>query len=74
MTGSKTADYLIFVVTALMLLIANIMLVCDVLTVEFTLLIVLVWYVSISILERLALKRQVRALQKLCNEQYYTKG
>ncbi len=74
MTGSKTADYLIFAVTALMLLIANIMLVYDVLTVEFTLLIALVWYVSISILERVALKRQVRALQKLCDEQYYTKG
>ena len=74
MTGSKTADYLIFTVTALMLLIANIMLVYDVLTVEFTLLIVLVWYVSISILERVALKRQVRALQKICDEQYYRKG
>ncbi len=74
MTGSKTADYLIFAVTALMLLIANIMLVYDVLTVEFTLLIVLVWYVSISMLDRMALKRQVRALQKLCDEQYYMKG
>ncbi len=74
MTGSKTADYLIFAVTALMLLIANIMLVYDVLTVEFTLLIVLVWYVSISILERVALKRQVRELRKLCDEQYYRKG
>ena len=74
MTGSKTADYLIFAVTALMLLVANIMLVYDVLTVEFTLLIVLVWYVSISIFERVALKRQVRALQKLCDEQYYMKG
>lgn len=74
MTGSKTADYLIFAVTALMLLIANIMLVYDVLTVEFTLLIVLVWYISISILERVALKRQVRALQKICDEQYYMKG
>ena len=74
MTGSKTADYLIFAVTALMLLVANIMLVYDVLTVEFTLLIVLVWYVSISILERVALKRRVRALQKICDEQYYMKG
>lgn len=74
MTGSKTADYLIFAVTVLMLLVANIMLVYAVLTVEFTLLIVLVWYVSISILERVALKRQVRALQKLCDEQYYMKG
>lgn len=74
MTGSKTADYLILAVTVLMLLIANIMLVYDVLTVEFTLLIVLVWYVSISIFERVALKRQVRALQKLCDEQYYMKG
>lgn len=74
MTGSKTADYLIFAVTALMLLIANIMLVYDVLTVVSTLLIVLVWYVSISILERVALKRQVRALQKICDEQYYMKG
>ena len=74
MTGSKTADYLIFAVTALMLLIANIMLVYDVLTVVSTLLIVLVWYVSISILERVALKRQVRALQKICDEQYYRKG
>ena len=74
MTGSKTADYLILAVTVIMLLIANIMLVYDVLTVEFTLLIVLVWYVSISIFERVALKRQVRALQKLCDEQYYMKG
>jgi len=74
MTGSKTADYLIFAVTALMLLVANIMLVYDVLTVVSTLLIVLVWYVSISILERVALKRQVRALQKICDEQYYMKG
>ena len=74
MTGSKTADYLILAVTVLMLMIANIMLVYDVLTVEFTLLIVLVWYVSISIFERVALKRQVRALQKLCDEQYYMKG
>ena len=74
MTGSKTADYLIFAVTALMLLIANIMLVYDVLTVVSTLLIVLVWYVSVSILERVALKRQVRALQKICDEQYYRKG
>lgn len=74
MTGSKTADYLIFAVTAFMLLIANIMLVYDVLTVEFILLIVLVWYMSISILERTALKRQVRALQKICDEQYYRKG
>lgn len=74
MTGSKTVDYLIFAVTALMLLIANIMLVYDVLTVVPTLLIVLVWYVSISILERVALKRQVKALQKLCDEQYYMKG
>ena len=74
MTGSKTADYLILAVTVLMLLIANIMLVYDVLTVEFTLLIVLVWYVSISILERVALKRQVRALQKICDEQYFMKG
>ena len=74
MTGSKTADYLILAVTVLMLLIANIMLVYDVLTVEFTLLIVLVWYVSISKFERVALKRQVRALQKICDEQYYMKG
>ena len=74
MTGSKTADYLIFAVTALMLLVANIMLVYDVLTVVSTLLIVLVWYVSVSILERVALKRQVRALQKICDEQYYRKG
>jgi len=74
MTGSKTADYLIFAVTALMLLIANIMLVYDVLTVEFTLLIVLVWYVSISVIERMALNRQVSVLQKLYNEQYYRKG
>ena len=74
MTGSKTADYLILAVTVLMLLIANIMLVYDVLTVEFTLLIVLVWYVSISIFERVALKRQVRALQKIFDEQYYRKG
>ena len=74
MTGSKTADYLILAVTVIMLLIANIMLVYDVLTVEFTLLIVLVWYVSICIFERVALKRQVRALQKLCDEQYYMKG
>lgn len=74
MTGSKTADCLIFAVTALMLLIANIMIVYDVLTVEFILLIVLVWYMSISILERTALKRQVRALQKICDEQYYRKG
>ena len=57
-----------------MLLIANIMLAYDVLTVKFTLLIVLVWYVSVSILERVALKRQVRALQKICDEQYYRKG
>lgn len=74
MTGSKTADYLIFAVTALMLLVANIMLAYDVLTVVSTLLIVLVWYVSVSILERVALKRQVRALQKICDEQYYRKG
>lgn len=74
MTGSKTADYLIFAVTALMLLVANIMLVYDVLTVVSTLLIVLVWYVSISILERVALKQQVRELRKLCDEQYYWKG
>lgn len=74
MTGSKTTDYLIFAVTALMLLIANIMLVYNVLTVVSTLLIVLVWYVSVSILERVALKRQVRALQKICDEQYYRKG
>ena len=74
MTGSKKADYLIFAATALMLLIANIMLAYDVLTVEFTLLIALVWYVNISILERVVLKRQVRALQKLCDEQYFMKG
>ena len=74
MTGSKNADYLIFAVTVLMLLVANIMLVYDALTVEFTLLIVLVWYMSISILERTALKRQVRELRKLCDEQYYRKG
>ena len=74
MNGSKTADYLIFAVTALMLLVANIMLVYDVLTVVSTLLIVLVWYVSISVIERMALKRQVSVLQKLCNEQYFMKG
>ena len=74
MTDSKTADYLIFAVTALMLLVANIMLVYDVLTVVSTLLIVLVWYVSISVIERMELKRQVSVLQKLCNEQYYRKG
>ena len=74
MTGSKKADYLIFAVTALMLLIANILLVYEALTAEFTLLIVLVWYVSISILERIALKQQVRELRKLCDEQYYRKG
>ena len=74
MTGSKTADYLIFAVTALMLLVANIMLVYDVLTMVSTLLIVLVWYVSISVIERMALKRQVSVLKKLCNEQYYRKG
>ena len=74
MTGSKTADYLIFAVTALMLLVANIMLVYDVLTVVSTLLIVLVWYVSISVIERMALNRQVSVLQKLYNEQYYRKG
>ena len=73
MTGSKTTDYLIFAVTALMLLIANIMLVCDMLTVENILLIVLVWYVGISLLERMALKKQVRELQRLCDEQYYVK-
>lgn len=73
MTGSKKADYLIFAVTTLMLLIATILLVYDVLTVEYTLLIVLVWYVSISMLERLALKKQVRELQKQCNEYYYVK-
>lgn len=39
MTGSKTADYLIFAVTVLMLLVANIMLVYDVLTVVSTLLV-----------------------------------
>ncbi len=74
MTGSKKADYLIFAVTALMLLIANILLFLDVLTAEFTLLILLVWYVSISILERVALRRQVRELRKLCDEQYFMKG
>ena len=74
MTGSKKADYLIFAVTALMLLIANILLVYEALTAEFTLLIVLVWYVSISILERIALKQQVRELRKLCDEQNYRKG
>lgn len=74
MTGSKKADYLIFAVTALMLLIANILLVYEALTAEFTLLIVLIWYVSISILERIALKQQVRELRKLCDEQYYRKG
>ncbi len=74
MTGSKKADYLIFAVTALMLLVANILLVYEALTAEFTLLIVLVWYVSISILERIALKQQVRELRKLCDEQYYRKG
>ncbi|MBQ3256722.1 MAG: hypothetical protein IJA67_04860 [Oscillospiraceae bacterium] len=74
MTGSKKADYLIFAVTAFMLLVANILLVYEALTAEFTLLIVLVWYVSISILERMALKQQVRELRKLCDEQYYRKG
>lgn len=74
MTGSKKADYLIFAVTALMLLVANILLVYEALTAEFTLLIVLIWYVSISILERIALKQQVRELRKLCDEQYYRKG
>lgn len=74
MTGSKKADYLIFAVTALMLLVANILLVYEALTAEFTLLIVLVWYVSISILERIALKQQVRELRKLCDEQNYRKG
>ena len=74
MTGFKTVDYLIFAITALMLLISNIILIYDVLTVEITLLIVLAWYVSISILERSALKRKVRELGKLCNEQYYMKG
>ena len=70
MTGSKKADYLIFAVTALMLLFANILLVYDVLTVEFTLFIVLVWYVSVSILEHTVLKRRLRELSKLCDEQY----
>ena len=74
MTGSKKADYLIFAVTAFMLLVTNILLVYEALTAEFTLLIVLVWYVSISILERIALKQQVRELRKLCDEQYYRKG
>ena len=74
MTGSKTIDYLIFAVTALMLLIASIMLVYDVLTTEVTLLIILVWYVSITILERVALKRQIRELRKHCDEHYYMKG
>lgn len=74
MTGSKKADYLIFAVTALMLLVANILLVYEALTAEFTLLIVLIWYVSISILERITLKQQVRELRKLCDEQYYRKG
>lgn len=74
MTGSKKADYLIFAVTALMLLVANILLVYEALTAEFTLLIVLVWYVSISILERIALKQQLRELRKLCDEQNYRKG
>ena len=74
MTGSKKADYLIFAVTALMLLVANILLVYEALTAEFTLLIMLVWYVSISILERIALKQQVRELRKLCDEQNYRKG
>ena len=74
MTGSKKADYLIFAVTALMLLVANILVVYEALTAEFTLLIVLIWYVSISILERIALKQQVRELRKLCDEQYYRKG
>ena len=74
MTGSKKADYLIFAVTALMLLVANLLLVYEALTAEFTLLIVLIWYVSISILERIALKQQVRELRKLCDEQYYRKG
>ena len=74
MTGSKKADYLIFAVTALMLLVANILLVYEALTAEFTLLIVLIWYVSISILDRIALKQQVRELRKLCDEQYYRKG
>lgn len=74
MTGFKMVDYLIFAITTLMLLIANIMLIYDVLTVEITWLIVLAWYVSISTLERSALKLKVRELGKLCNEQYYMKG
>ena len=74
MTGSKKADYLIFAVTALMLLVANILLVYEALTAEFTLLIVLIWYVSISILERIALKQQVRELRKFCDEQNYRTG
>ena len=74
MTGFKMVDYLIFAITTLMLLIANIMLIYDVLTVEITLLIVLAWYVSISTLERSALKRKVRELGKLCDEQYFMKG
>lgn len=74
MTGFKTVDYLIFAITALMLLISNIILIYDVLTVEITLLIVLAWYVSISILERSALKRKVQELGKLCDEQYFMKG
>jgi len=74
MTGSKKADYLIFAVTAFMILVANILLVYEALTAEFTLLIVFIWYVSISILERIALKQQVRELRKLCDEQYYRKG
>ncbi len=73
MIGSKKADYLIFAISAFMLLVANVLLIYDMLTVIPTLLIVLVWYVSISILERIALKRQVNTLQKICDEQYHMK-
>ena len=74
MTGSKKADYLIFAVTALMLLVANILLVYEALTAEFTLLIVLIWYVSISILERIALKQQVRELRNSVMNSIIGKG
>lgn len=60
MTGSKTADYLIFAVTVLMLLIANIMLVYDVLTTESTLTIVLIWHICVSSIKRFVLRNQLK--------------
>lgn len=60
MTGSKTADYLIFTVTVLMLLIANIMLVYDVLTTESTLTIVLIWHIYVSSIKRFVLRNQLK--------------